>query len=102
MAINPAPVRPVTNMRDFIFDVALTSYQLVPRILAADKDAIAAKDVYDDAYFEKFFAGIRPVLEQQLSGAITATSSAIVSAWTQAGKPVPKAAVPRPVEKVRK
>ena len=102
LTINPAPVRLVNNTRDFIFDTALSSFQLVPQILEADRRAIGAKDAYDDEYFEKFFTDIRPVLERQLAGAITATASAIVSAWTQAGKPELKLAVPRPVQKVKK
>jgi hypothetical protein len=102
LTINPAPVRLVNNTRDFIFDIALSSFQLVPQILEADRRAIGAKDAYDDEYFEKFFTDIRPVLERQLAGAITATASAIVSAWTQAGKPELKVAVPRSVQKVKK
>jgi hypothetical protein len=102
LTINPAPVRLVNNTREFIFDIALSSFQLVPQILEADRRAIGAKDAYDDEYFEKFFTDIRPVLERQLAGAITATASAIVSAWTQAGKPELKLAVPRPVQKVKK
>jgi hypothetical protein len=102
LTINPAPVRLVNDTRDFIFDVALSSFQLVPQILEADRRAIGAKDTYDDEYFEKFFADIRPLLERQLASAITATASAIVSAWTQAGKPELKLAVPRAVQKVKK
>ena len=52
MTINPAPVRIVNNTRDFIFDIALTSFQLVPQILDADRRAIGTKDTYDDEYFE--------------------------------------------------
>jgi hypothetical protein len=55
----------------------------VPKILAADRDAIGNKDTYDDAYFEAFFTNIRPVLEQQMAGAITGTASAIAGAWTR-------------------
>ena len=102
MTINPAPARAVTSSRDFIFEVAMASYQLVPKILEADKDAIAGQDAYDDAYFEKFFTSIKPVIEQQLSAAITGTASAIVTAWTQAGKPALRVGIPRTVQKVRK
>ena len=101
LTIKPAPVHAVTNTRDFIFDIALASFQLVPQILEADRNAIGANDSYDDEYFEKFFTIIRPVLERQLAGAITGTASAIVGAWTQAGKPELKVA-PRPVQKVKK
>ncbi len=102
MTINPAPVRIVTNTRDFIFDIALSSFQLAPQILEADRKAIGAKETYDDEYFETFFTSIRPVLERQLADSITATASVIVSAWTQAGKPELKMAAPRAIQKVRK
>ena len=102
MTINPAPVRPISGTRQFIFDVALKSHQLVSQILAADRAAIGAKDTYDDEYFEKFFTAIRPVIEQQLAGAITDTASTIVSAWTEAGKPPLRLTDGRPVNKVKK
>ncbi len=102
MTINPGPVKPVGSARDFIFDTALASFQLVPKILAADRDAIGTRDTYDDAYFEAFFTNIRPVLEQQLAGAITGTASAIVGAWTEAGRPALKTSIPRAVQKVKK
>ena len=63
------------------------SYLLVDPILKADKEALGSSDTYDDEYFEKFFAKVQPMLEQQLSAAITATASVIVSAWDQAGRP---------------
>jgi hypothetical protein len=102
MTIAPAPVRLINNIRDFIFDTALSSFQLVPEILDADRRAIGSGDTYDDEYFERFFMNIRPVIERQLAGAITATASAIVSAWTEAGKPVLTLAPPRPIQKVKK
>ena len=101
LTITPVPLRDVTGTRAFIFEVALSGFQLVPQILEADRNAIGTNDTYDDEYFEKFFTGIRPVLERQLAGAIMATASVIASAWTQAGKPVLQVA-PRPVQKVRK
>ena len=80
----------------------LASYQLVDPILKADSDAIAGKDTYDDAYFEAFFAKVRPVLERRLAESITATAGMIMGAWEQAGKPVPALKGARPVQKVRK
>ena len=47
----------------------------------------AGKEMYDDAYYEKFFAGVQPVMEQRLSEAISATAGMIIGAWEQAGKP---------------
>ena len=101
LVINPAPVATVLNMRDFIFDIAMKSFQRVPDILQADKDAASGRDAYDDQYFEKFFVRVKPLLEQQSASAITATASAIVTAWEQAGKPGLKW-MPRRQEKVRK
>ena len=102
MTINPALPSAVSNPRDFIFDVALAGYQLVPAILTADREAVAGKDTYDDEYFEKFFTKVQPVLQQRLGDSITATASMIVGAWEQAGKPPLRTAVPRSVEKVRR
>jgi hypothetical protein len=101
LTIIPAPPRGVTNARDFAFETLLASFKLVDPLLAADKKAIAGKEAYDDAYFEAFFVGSKAILEQRLSGAITATASIIIGAWEQAGKPAIKLDVPRPVQRVK-
>ena len=67
--ITPGPIEPVRDPNRFVWDIVLESHQLVPKILQADKEAIAGRTVYDNDYFEKFFGGIRSVLEQQLSRA---------------------------------
>ena len=100
LRLTPQPIVPTTDPSALIWGIALDAYQQVPKILEADKAASAGKDTYDDEYFERFFTSIRPVLEEQLSRAISATASAITGAWEQAGKPVLRA-VPRPVGKVR-
>ena len=87
LTLSPAPPRPFASPRDFAFDELLASFQKVGAVLKADKDAIGNGDTYDDAYFEAFFTKVKPVLEEQLSTAITATASVIVSAWEQAGRP---------------
>ena len=101
LTINPEPAKPIARPRDAAFDVLLSSYQLVPSLLDADKAAIAGKDVYDDAYFEAFFRGVRPLLQRRIAESITATASIIVGAWQEAGKPPVKTEMPRPVQKVR-
>ncbi len=101
LKITPAPPRFIANIRDWTFDVLLASHLLVDRILAADKDAIAGKSVYDDGYFERFFVKVQPILEQQLSAAATATASVIVSAWEQAGRPVVRLRDDRSPQRVR-
>ncbi len=95
-----AAVTPMTNPRDAMFDVLIKGYGLVDRILAADKQALGSGDAYDDQYFEKFFAAVKPILEEQLTTAITATASVIVASWEQAGRPDLYTAQPRPTQRV--
>jgi len=102
LTLNPAAPRAITNPRDTSFDSLLASYKLVDPILQADTAAAAGKDVYDDDYFEKFFANVRPILEQRLSEAITTTAGIIIGAWDQAGRPAVKLEGARPVQKIKK
>jgi hypothetical protein len=102
LTINPPAPVAITNPRDAAFDVLLESYQLVQPLLDADREAIAGKDTYDDDYFEKFFAKVKPMLEKRIGESITATASVIVGAWEAAGKPALKSEMPKTVQKVRK
>jgi hypothetical protein len=99
LAVKPAAPVPVVNARDAAFDALLASYKLVEPILRADGDAIAGKDAYDDQYFEKFFASVKPILERRLAESITATAGIIIGAWQGAGKPVLTLEGARPLEK---
>ena len=101
LTVTPAPPQPMAEPRDAAFDLALASYQSVPELLAADKEAIAGRDTYDDEYFERFFVRARPLLERRLSAAITATASLIVGAWQQAGRPQIRIDASQPAQKVR-
>jgi len=102
LTITPAAPKSITSPRDAAFDALLASNQLVAPLLAADKEAIGSKDAYDDAYFEAFFVKVKPMLEERLGAAITATASMIISAWEQAGKPDLKNGSPRPVQRVQR
>jgi hypothetical protein len=102
LTVTPAPPTAIRNVRDAAFDVLLASYQLVEPILKADSQAIAGNDAYDDAYFERFFAKVRPVFERRLADSITATAGMIMGAWELAGKPMPTLKVARTVQKVKK
>ena len=102
LTINPAAPTPIRNPRDAAFDMLLASYQLVDRVLAADTKARGQKDTYDDDYFEKFFVGVRPILEGRLADSVTATAGIIIGAWEQAGRPVLRLDGDRPVQKVKK
>ncbi len=102
LTIVPAPPSAVRNPRDTMFDVLLASYQFVDQILKADTEAVEAKDIYDDDYFEKFFVKVKPILEKRLAESITASASLIIGAWEAAGKPALKLEGARPPQKVRK
>ena len=104
LTISPEPLPVgVKNARDAAFDALLESYQLVQPVLDADKAAAAGKDTYDDDYFEKFFAKVKPILEKRLNDSITATASIIVGAWEEAGKPaLEDRGASRPPQKMRK
>ncbi|MFN7913770.1 MAG: hypothetical protein U0Q55_00425 [Vicinamibacterales bacterium] len=102
LTLTPKAAQGITNPRDFAFDTLIRSYALVDRVNDADKAAIGTKDVYDDAYFEAFFTPMKPLLEQQLSEAISATAGLIVGAWEQAGRPAMYTAQPRVPQRVRR
>jgi hypothetical protein len=102
LTLTSAATKAIANPRDAAFDVLLASYKLVDPILKADTESVAGKDTYDDDYYEKFFTKVRPILEQRLSQAITATASIIIGAWEQAGRPVIKLDSPRTGQKVKK
>jgi len=87
LRIRPAPITVTKSPRDFIFDTLAVSASLAEPMLAADRDAIGSGDVYDAAYYDRFFARAQPVLERRLSEAIAATAALITRAWEEGGKP---------------
>jgi hypothetical protein len=102
LTIAPKPARAIANPRDFLFDVIIEGSQLVAPILKADLDAIGTRDVYDDGYYERFFAQSRPVMERRLNESMTAVAGAIIGAWEAAGKPaLPLDPPPTPQRKRR-
>jgi hypothetical protein len=102
LTIRPAAPTAIVNSRDAAFDALLSSYQLVNPILKADDEAKQGKDTYDDEYFERLFTKVRPILEQRLGEAITATAGLIMGAWEQAGRPVLKiTGGARPPQKIK-
>jgi hypothetical protein len=88
MSLKPVTTAPVMNPRDFIFDTLTESIRLVPAVLAADRAATQGLEFYDDAYFEKFFTGAKPIAERRISEAIGSVAAVITGAWQTAGKPV--------------
>jgi hypothetical protein len=101
LTLAPAAPAAITNPRDAAFDALLSGNQLADAVMAADKAAAAGKTVYDDDYYQKFFDNVRPILEQRLSGAITATAGLIMGAWEQAGRPSLTASPALPPQRVR-
>lgn len=102
IVVTPGPPKAISSVRDYAFDTLLASHQKVSFLLEADREAIGTKDTYDDAYFEAFFVKVKPLLEERLSAAVTATASVIVSAWEQAGRPSLKTQTTRVPQKVQK
>jgi hypothetical protein len=87
LKIDPPAVPPIANPREAAFETLLASYQLVPKLLQADKEAAAGTKTYDGAYYARFFATAGPLLEQQVARAIAATVAIITGAWQAAGRP---------------
>lgn len=103
LKIAPAPLVSVPDAREFFFRNLTDSFAAVAAVLAADREAIAGRNFYDDQYFAKLFEKSGPVMAQRLSGAITAVASLITQAWIDAGKPpLPVDAPPRPPRPVRR
>ena len=102
LRLAPSAAKLLASPRDSAFDALIVSHAQVDKILAADNAAKAGKDVYDDDYYEKFFTAVRPILEERLSAAITATASVIITAWEQAGRPVLYTEIPRSPQRVRR
>ncbi len=100
LAIKPVARAPIRHARDFIFDALIDSSTLTEAILQADRKAVAGQEEYGDAYFEQFFAVVRPTLERRVSDAASAVAALVAGAWEQAGKPAILLDPPRTVRKV--
>ena len=104
LKIAPAPPKPITDPRTFMFDVLLASYRLSDGVLEADRKAVVGREFYDDAYFEAFAKDQLSVVERRLNDAITAVASLIIGAWEQAGRPavsIERVKTARPVTRPR-
>ncbi|MPZ17472.1 MAG: hypothetical protein GEV06_06125 [Luteitalea sp.] len=85
--IAPAQRPPIRRPRDEMFEALIESARLAPGVFAADTKAIGAREMYDERYYETFFAEARPILEGRMGDAIAAVAAAINGAWETAGKP---------------
>jgi hypothetical protein len=100
LKLTPVTILPITNVRDFVFERLIEGESLVAAVLEADRKATAGREFYDDGYFAAFTNGARPIIEKRLSEAASGVASVIVSAWTEAGKPVLPVNVVRPPARI--
>ena len=102
LTVAPKPMAPIRTPRDFIFETALAGTQLVPPILKSDLEAIASRDIYDDAYYAAFFTANRAVMERRLNESIAAVAAMITGAWEAAGRPALPLDTPSPPQRRRR
>jgi hypothetical protein len=97
----PPRTPPVSNGRDFVFDTLLDSFTQLEPVLAADLAAIGTGSVYDNAYYDRFFTRVRPVLERQLSRTIAGVAAVWIGAWEAGGRPDLSTTTPAPPRRKR-
>jgi hypothetical protein len=85
--LRPVTIRPIANVRDYIFETLIEGQALVDAILAADRKAAGAERVYGDAYFATFRSEVGAIAERRLSDAASGVASVVVAAWVDAGRP---------------
>jgi hypothetical protein len=101
--IAPGPIVQIPNAREFVFTALTDSFTFVEPILAADREAIKGREVYDDAYFEELWKRTGPIMEKRLAGAASGVASLITSAWIDTGRPpLPVDAPPRPPRPIKR
>lgn len=101
LRVEPKPVFEIASAREYIFDTLIDSFPMTGPILAADKAAVAGREMYDDEYFGKFASGALPFLERRLAESITGSASLITAAWIEAGRPALPVDQPRAPRKVQ-
>jgi hypothetical protein len=87
LTLAPVKLRPVPDIKEFIFDRLVESEGLVASILAADRAATQDREFYDEAYFAAFAKGAWPLALRRLNEAAANTASVIAAAWAEAGSP---------------
>ena len=102
LKLAPVRLRPIPNVKDFVFETLVSGEPLAETILNADRAAIAGREFYDHAYFAAFLRGTRPIVEQRLADAAGAVASVITAAWTEAGKPAMPVSRPTTPARIRR
>ena len=100
--LSPVLPAPVASPREFVIAALTTSFSFVQPVLEADKAAVGNREFYDDEYFDRFFASVKPILEKRLSDSIAGVAAMITAAWTEAGRPAVPVTVTTSPRRVRR
>lgn len=87
LRLTPVVIKPVPDVKEFIFETLVASESLVQSVLDADMKATAGREFYDAVYFSAFYKGARGVVERRISEAASGVASVITAAWKEAGSP---------------
>ncbi len=103
LKLAPVVIKPIADLRTFVFTTLTDDQQYVPLILAADKKAAEGRELYDDAYFADFAKhGALKIAEQRFSDSASGVASVWIAAWEKAGKPKLPDDGPRTPARIRK
>ncbi len=88
------PVRPndaihINDPTDHAFEACLSAHSWLEPILLADRRARWGLSDYTDEYFDRFYNQAGAILFRQLSDAATDVGSHWLTAWINAGRPLP-------------
>jgi hypothetical protein len=79
----------ISDPTDHAFEACLASHSVLETILLADRNAHLGLNSYTDEYYDRFYNQAAAVLIRQLSDAATDAGSYWLTAWINAGRPVP-------------
>ena len=91
--LNPSGIDSIANAAEAAFEIVLNSHIWADNILRADtRSRVPLKvyetsDSFDQTYYDKLFALVGPVAEQQMTAATKAVASFWYTAWLRAGRP---------------
>lgn len=77
----------IRDPTDHAFEMSLSAHSWLENILLADQRAHEGLSVYNDEYYDRFYAQAGAVLIRQLTDASTDLGSYWMTAWINAGRP---------------
>jgi hypothetical protein len=84
------PESEVKRMDDVLatfWSIVKESYELIPEVLAADRQAASLDSAFGPVFYEKFDALMRPLVDNQLRRSQGLIASVWLTAWEDAGRP---------------